>query len=471
MTATPKVLKLGKGTYGAVLEDLDVLSVVSNYKKGVAGRYRALHPDNLFKLFPLPALVSRKYDGELWFLVVKNGERYLTNPKGKVIDGSIPILDAAQELPDGVIIAGELFAHTAGARERVGELRSVLFSGEDADTALMRFGAFDILQDSAQPPATDYSDRLDRLTELLPESENLFPIPCETCESTGELKEVFERYTSQGQSEGLIARVSNGLTYKIKPEIELDAVVLAYTAKAGATSVRSLLLGLVGDDERFYLIGGVGASRHSDSEALFKTLSASEVESTIRRASVGGSLYRFVEPKVVVKITCTDIQSEAADGSDIEQLILNFDGSTWTKLGTTACPSPLHPSLSRVRDDKSPSTEETSFSQLHDYLLDSETESPVAPAALNPSVIIRRQVWSKETKGVLAIRKLVVWKTNKEDQDKRFPAYVVHWTDFSAGRASPLNREVKPAPSESVAIDIADAMIEKNIKKGWELVN
>ena len=182
----------------------------------------------------------------------------------------------------------------------------------------MRFGAFDILQDTAQPPATDYSDRLDRLTELLPESENLFPIPCETCESTGELQEVFERYTSQGQSEGLpIARVSNGLTHKIKPEIELDAVVLAYTAKAGATSVRSLLLGLVGDDERFYLIGGVGASRHSDSEALFKTYRLQKLNQQLEELA-SAEAYRFVEPKVVVKITCTDIQSEVADGSDIE---------------------------------------------------------------------------------------------------------------------------------------------------------
>jgi hypothetical protein len=33
-----------------------------------------------------------------------------------------------------------------------------------------------------------------------------------------------------------------------------------------------------------------------------------------------------------------------------------------------------------------------------------------------------------------------------------------------------LYREVKLAPDEKTAIKIADAMIEENIKKGWEKV-
>jgi hypothetical protein len=46
----------------------------------------------------------------------------------------------------------------------------------------------------------------------------------------------------------------------------------------------------------------------------------------------------------------------------------------------------------------------------------------------------------------------------------------VHWTDFSSGRASPLDREVKLAPDEATAMQLAQELIEGNIKKGWEKV-
>jgi hypothetical protein len=43
----------------------------------------------------------------------------------------------------------------------------------------------------------------------------------------------------------------------------------------------------------------------------------------------------------------------------------------------------------------------------------------------------------------------------------------VHWTDVSATRKSPLDREVRLAPNEKEALKIAEAMIADNIKKGW----
>jgi hypothetical protein len=84
---------------------------------------------------------------------------------------------------------------------------------------------------------------------------------------------------------------------------------------------------------------------------------------------------------------------------------------------------------------------------------------------LGTSQVIRRQVWTKEGSGKVDVRKLLLWKTNKESAD--YPAYVVHWTDFSATRKSPLEREVRLAPNEKEAMKIADLMITENIKKGW----
>jgi hypothetical protein len=81
--------------------------------------------------------------------------------------------------------------------------------------------------------------------------------------------------------------------------------------------------------------------------------------------------------------------------------------------------------------------------------------------------VIKRQVWVKKSHEKQDIRKLVVWKTNKSNAD--YPEFVVHWTDFSATRKSPLDREVRLAKNEEDALAIAESMITENIKKGWEL--
>ena len=96
--------------------------------------------------------------------------------------------------------------------------------------------------------------------------------------------------------------------------------------------------------------------------------------------------------------------------------------------------------------------------------IDSHAEPLVLPA----SEIIRREVYVKTVKGVDGVRKLVVWKTNKEGVDPSYPPYVVHFTDYSAGRKDPLKREVRLAPTLTIAQELADGMVSKNIKKGWD---
>ena len=80
----------------------------------------------------------------------------------------------------------------------------------------------------------------------------------------------------------------------------------------------------------------------------------------------------------------------------------------------------------------------------------------------------RREVYTKTSKDKVAVRKLLVWKTNKEDVDGDYPAFVVHWTDYSPGRSKPLKRTVRLAANEAEATQIADDLIESNIKKGWQ---
>jgi hypothetical protein len=88
-------------------------------------------------------------------------------------------------------------------------------------------------------------------------------------------------------------------------------------------------------------------------------------------------------------------------------------------------------------------------------------------ANLPASTILRREAWIKETKRKVAVHKLFAWRTNKEGQDSSYPAHVIHWTDYSAERATPLDREVRTAPTKSILHDIAEKLIADNLKKGW----
>jgi hypothetical protein len=144
--------------------------------------------------------------------------------------------------------------------------------------------------------------------------------------------------------------------------------------------------------------------------------------------------------------------------------------SGWKAIGTMPTANWLHPVLVCLREDKKPGPVDTRFAQILERCLVAEADNAVQIVDLPPSEILRREVWSKTTKGKVAVRKLVAWKTHKEAIEPSYPAYVLHWTDYSAGRGTPLDREVRTAPTQELMEEIATRWIEENIKKGWEKV-
>lgn len=69
------------------------------------------------------------------------------------------------------------------------------------------------------------------------------------------------------------------------------------------------------------------------------------------------------------------------------------------------------------------------------------------------------------------VQKFLVWKTNKETLDSRYPAYVMHYTNFSSQRKTPLEREVRISNSEEQIMALVKDFIAANVKSGWNLVN
>ena len=168
----------------------------------------------------------------------------------------------------------------------------------------------------------------------------------------------------------------------------------------------------------------------------------------------------------MAEIRVIDVQAEDSRGRRVRDPVLHFaDQQGWTVQGWVASASPLHPSLQRLRSDKVANAQDCGWDQLADQLPAEDEDPDLKPEALR---VLRRSVWTKAAGDSLAVRKLVVWATGRADFG--FAPFVVHWTDFSAGRKAPLAREVRLAPSEELAMKIAEQMIDKGVKKGWELV-
>ena len=464
--------KLGKGsieTQGSFTNS-DLMSQVVAYRKVVASNYNLIDPLDIEKKLSIPLLVSTKLDGELWFLL-HDGDWKLVSPTGRVISGDLEILTEvkAAKLANDSIYAGEL--HVLGeSRTRIADVTATLGGGDKSKTENLAFKVFDVVA-SAEVSAlgTPYSTRYEAISKL-PNGKNFGFIQSVPTKSGGEIADIFTRDVEGLGLEGLVARADDGRTYKIKPTKELDAAILGFTERRdpdGSLLVRSILIGVIQDDGSWVPLtttGNVGDAAFR--KELYAQLHPLVRTSTYRRTSESsGVMYQLVEPVVIAELKCMDLQLEDIRGRAIRNPRLVFDKSGWRVSGWTNSAAVHNAILVRLRSDKAATAEDIGWNQITRQLPIPELSEDIQ---LGTSEIVRRQVWTKEGAGKVDVRKLVLWKTNKESAG--YPAFVVHWTDYSATRKSPLDREVRLAPNEAEANKIAEAMIVDNIKKGWSEV-
>jgi ATP-dependent DNA ligase len=459
------------GFINAKLDDPELQELLWAYKRRVAGNYKPLSPDEIALLPTGRYLVSEKLDGELWFLVVSKGNAYLVNPYGRVIHGALPILAAASSLADGTVLAGELYIRREGARARVGDLAAYFANPGTPGLQELSFCAFDLVRGQDDVQEEPYEKRHRAIESFLANDQAIHAVNHTVLESAAEISSVFADRVVGGGAEGLVLRTASGLVYKLKQEIEIDALVVAYTTRVDSPDqARSVLLALAIDNDLHQIIGGCGNLGTDENRvSILKKLAPHSCNSAVRVSSETGGLYRFVRPSVIVQVKVTDLQSDRSDGSPSLGHKIRLSEKGWSSLGMSPTARLIHPVMLRIRDDKSVNSQDLRFSQLSHYVkLDQLAVS--SDTSATKSDLLRRDVWLKETKGIKAVRKLLVWKTNKETVNPSMPAYVVHWTDYSPSRASPLDREVKLAPTREIALAIADQLVEENIKKGWEKV-
>jgi ATP-dependent DNA ligase len=456
--------KLGKAIYGSIgsYSNSEIIQLLSSYRKTVAS-YIPAGPEEIDRRLGMPLLVSPKLDGELWYLL-HDKSWILVAPNGRTIEGAIEILDQAiaLKLDISTIYAGELHIHS-DSRTRIGDLAKAFGEGEKLDTKRLAFGVFDIVSSSDLTAAgTAYSLRYEKIKDL-PGTGNLFVVPTEKTNSASLVHSQFENWVSNKQLEGLVARSDDSRTYKVKPNVEFDAAILGFTERrveGGEFVVRSVLVGLQIYSDTWIpiaVVGNIGDDNFR--KELYHILKPGVIPSSYRKTSnSSGVMYQFVQPSSVAEFKALDLQMEDASGKKIKDPKLELKDGSWRVSGWTNSVAVHNATLIRLRPDKSASMEDVGWNQITRLLpIETSTDS----ASVGTSEIIDRRVWVKDD----SVRKLVLWKTNKESIG--FSSYVVHWTDYSPSRKAPLAREVRLAPNEKSAKKIAEDMITENIKKGW----
>ncbi len=462
----------GGGVYAGVgaLEPAPLKAKLANYRRTVAKRYRVVTPDFITEKIAdeNDLYISTKVDGELWFLCKLRGEVALCSATGRVLEGIPLLLEAERHLAavGEFVAAGELFALKREGRPRVMDVARAL--GDNALAPTLGLKLFDLVsegEDDAQ--RRPYADRHARLETLFGDGKRVGVVTT-VRGSVTEVVSRFEEWVQSGKFEGLVVRAES-MTYKVKPTMDLDAVVLGFGEhRAGDVSdVRELIVGLMRPDGGFQVLGTVSNGlRDADKVAWYKRLEPMVVPSQFRMANSEGTLCQWVRPEIVVELRVSDLLDSDGQDAPIRRMVLAFDPATgWDTKEIRPFVSLIFPIFVRERTDKQVDPIFVGLEQITSIVpLDSRDARPVGVPVATARVLSRR-VWAKPGKGGTAVRKAILVETHRGEGN---PPFVAHFTDFSAGRKEPLQTALRVASTRAKGEAAVESWIVENIKKGWE---
>ena len=470
-----KKLKKAKGyRKGEDALDAETITLARDYKRRVAGAYAPIAPDWIeSKVGGKEIVVTRKIDGEMQVLCFDGKDAVIINGGGATRTG-LPCVEAASKARKATwvksaLIAAELHVDESKGRTRIYDVVSALAGEADS----LRLAPYDIIQlDDKSVEMENYGQVHDKLTDIFGKESLCAPVPVVRLGSRQEVVELFDKWVTKEGAEGLVVRSELPMIFKIKPQHPIDAVILGYNENDEGDGIKDLLLGLGRLDGTLQVIGKVG-NGFDDAlcKSMLKKLSGMHTDSEYIATDSRNIAFRMVEPVNVVEVKVNDLLTETKRGT-IRNPVLNHGEAGYRMLSMMPGVSLIHPIYIRTREDKDASTVNIRFEQISKIVLIEEVEQSAEKSADQAkSEVIFREVYTKESKGALMVQKFLAWKTNKDKQDPRFPAYGFNYTNYSPGRADPLKRDVRISQSEEQIRQIAAAFIEKNVKKGWNLSN
>lgn len=476
---------LGAYSVGSASRLLDpmILAKAQEYRRLASARMQPIEPKEIAARMPNADYhVSRKVDGEFTMLVWRDGHLLTLNPGGTVRMG-LPWQEEAIRLLEksGIeeaMIAGELYALPPdGRRPRVHDIISMARQPRDqGELNQIRFAVFDIVSLNGKPLPPVFSETWKQIEKIFSKGDRIHPVESKFVKDPHEIMDFVEKWIVGESAEGIVARSDNAGTFKIKPRHNLDLAVIGFTESTGDRQgmLHDLLLAARRQDGTLHVVSRVGGGfTDDDRRAMLSDLKDMAVESQYAEVNSDHVAYQMVSPDWVVEISCLDVISQTTRGAPIQRMVLQCDSSTQSMYEVIR-PLPLatliSPQFIRKRDDKTTSIHDVRIDQLSARVEIPMVDQNALQMSRPKGKLLSREVFIKEAKGQLMVRKFVMWETNKAEQGDDFLAFGLHFTDFSPNRKTPLEREVRVSNSIDQIRSLYESMKVENVKAGWKAV-
>ncbi len=475
-------VKLGNYSVGpaTALSDSRLLAATQEYRRQASSRMMPISKADIESRIPTGNyMVSRKLDGEFSVLVFRDGEAFTLNPGGTVRVG-LPLHDEAAKTLSAAgiksaLIAGELHVRRSdGKRSRVHDVSRLARSPQNEDDlSRLAFAPFDLISLNDEKAGESYGENFQTLENLFADVDLCTVIETQVVSRTSEITNLFRSWVEGENAEGLVVRSDESGSFKVKPQHSLDVVVVGFTEATGDRQglLHDLLVALRRADGSHHVLTRVGGGFSDDQRrTMLSDLKEMVVESEFIEVNSDYVAYQMVRPEWVCEITCLDLVSQTTRGGPVNRMIVDYSEDGYKVVRRLPLATVISPQFVRLRDDKTVEPAMVSISQVSDRVEVEMVEADAKTYRLPTSEVVKREVFTKVLKGETMIRKFVMIKTNKDAVSDDFPAYVLHYTDFSPNRKDPLTRDIVVSSSEAQIQSMYLAMKEKNIKKGWEPV-
>ena len=444
---------------------MDLQISIKSYKNNVASKYEFLDASNLEQIGDQKYFCSKKIDGQTFFLSVQDDNIQIFNSSSQDLSVNLQhIVDEVKKLKikEKIILVGELFDNSK-KRERNGDV----IVGLSSKSSSLAIALFDIVKQ--ENTSNSFLEKYDKMKKLFGD-DNTKPIFALSHQESdlSEIKKFLDDYL-QKDGEGIILR-NDANIIKVKRKENIDAVILGYTLEKDQKTLRSVSFGSLKNNNEIIFIGSSGNFNSSINQSdLLSQLQKLNIDCDYIQIASNGTAYQFVKPKIVIGVDFYDTQIEKSDQQPIKKPIFSIVKDSLRCIGKNQSMSFLASTISSIRLDKEANTDQCGLSQLtritgldEDYFgLSLDLEN------LSKSEITKIQTFVKDSKKGKAIRKFMLWKTNKEKTGV-FPPYVFYYLDYSEGRKDPIKRDLNPFDDEKKALDFFNLAIEENVKKGWE---
>ncbi len=423
-------------------------------------------------------VATRKYDGE-FAMVAFDGEKVISvNPGGTVRLG-LPCFDEVEALlkkakVKACILGGELYVMGDTSKShRVQHVVKILRTpSSKAQLEKLGLAIFDIIELDGEPVEAT-AKVFELLQKWFGKGKLAHVVEHRPADKVDTIMEMFAEWVIGEGAEGVVVRHDKTAWYKIKVRHNLDAAIIGFSEGTDDRKgmLHDLLVAVMRDDGTYHELGRVGGGfTDEDRRTIADEMRKRIVPSDYVAVNNDYVAYEMIAPGPVIEISCLDLIAESTRGGPVKRMVLDWDGKRYCALMRMPLVSVISPQFIRMRDDKDANVEDVNIRQLTDLVEVPEVDKPAHAGEAPPSELIERTVYTKVMRGNKMVRKLLLWKTNKEDRND-FPGYVVYLTDFSPNRQNPLERDIKISNTEAGAREWFKRLAEKNFVSGWEKVS